>query len=176
MKLWHVLYRDRGNVVDGQGAHESSGPELVVCQAGSGGGRRGGGGSSRMRITALLACVFLAGIGVGRAAGQGSSAPRAPRMWSDRILDVPTDEIPRQTHVWVNFDHWAPGAETGRHTHPGPTVFVLLEGELDETFADGRTRTLKAGQAYWKPVSTDHNVRNRGDKPARALAVHLDPR
>jgi len=136
----------------------------------------GRGDSSRIRTTALLACVFLAGIGVGRAAGQGSLAPRAPRMWSDRILDVPTEEIPRQTRVWVNFDHWDPGAETGRHTHPGPTVFVLLEGELEETFADGRTRTLKAGQAYWKPVRTEHNVRNRGDKPARALAVHLDPR
>jgi len=97
-------------------------------------------------------------------------------MWADRILDVATEEIPLRTRVWTNLDHWDPGAETGRHTHPGPTVFVLLEGELEETLADGRTRTLKAGQASWKPARTEHNVRNRGDKPARALAVHLDPR
>ena len=129
-----------------------------------------------MRRTALLLCVFLAGVGVGRAAGQGSSAQPTPRMWVDRILDVATEEIPRRTHVWTNFDHWDPGAETGRHTHPGPTVFVLLEGELEETLADGRVRTLKAGQGYWKPSRTDHNVRNRGEKPARALSIHLDPR
>jgi quercetin dioxygenase-like cupin family protein len=126
--------------------------------------------------TALLLCVFLAGIGVGHAVGQGSSAQRAPRMWADRILDVATEEIPRRARVWTSSDHWDPGAETGRHAHPGPTVFVLLEGELEETLADGQTRTLKAVQGYWKPARTEHNVRNRGDKPARALAVHLDPR
>ncbi len=125
--------------------------------------------------TALLLCVFLAGVGVGRAAGQGGSVPPAPRMWADRILDQATEEIPRRTRVWASLDHWDPGAETGRHTHPGPTVFVLLEGELEETLVDGRTRTLKAGQGYWKPARTEHNVRNRGDQPARALAVHLDP-
>ena len=129
-----------------------------------------------MRTTVLLFCVFLAGIGVGRATGQVSPAQGTPRMWADLMLDVATEEIPRRTRVWTNLDHWDPGAETGRHTHPGPTVFVLLEGELEETLADGRTRTLKAGQGYWKPARTEHNVRNRSDKPARALAVHLDPR
>ena len=129
-----------------------------------------------MRRTALLLCVFLVGTGVGRVAGQGSPARPAPRMWSDRIMDVATEEVPARTRVWTSFDHWDPGAETGHHTHPGPTVFVLLEGELEETLADGRTRTLKAGQGYWKPAGTAHNVRNRGGKPAHALAVHLDPR
>lgn len=129
-----------------------------------------------MRRTAFLLCIFLMGMGVGRVAGQGSVAQSQPRMWSDRILDLAPDDIPRRPRVWTNFDHWDPGAETGRHRHPGPTVFVLLEGELEETFADGRTRTLKAGQGYWKAAGTEHNVRNRGDKPARALSVHLDPR
>jgi oxalate decarboxylase/phosphoglucose isomerase-like protein (cupin superfamily) len=129
-----------------------------------------------MRRTVLFLSVFLAGLAAGRAAGPASPAQGTPRMWADRILDVATEEIPRRTRVWTNFDHWDPGAETGRHTHPGPTVFVLLEGELEETLADGRTRTLEAGQGYWKPARTEHNVRNRGDKPARALAVHLDPR
>ena len=128
------------------------------------------------RTTVLLFGVFLVGISVGHAAGQGASAPRPPRMSADHILDVTTDDIPRHTRVWTSVDRWDPGAETGRHTHPGPTVFVLLDGELEETLADGRVRTLKAGQAYWKPPRTEHNVGNRGNKPARALAVHLDPR
>ena len=121
----------------------------------------------RVPIAVSLCLAFAAGLAVGQA---------KPRMWADQVLDVSTDELPRRARVWVNVDHWEPGAETGRHTHPGPTVFVLLEGELEETLGDGRTRTLKAGQAYWKPARTDHNVRNPGDKPARALAVHLDPR
>src|SRR5262249_36016200 len=92
------------------------------------------------------------------------------------IMEVATEEIPARTRVWTSFDHWDPGAETGRHTHPGPTVFVLLEGELEETLADGRTRTLTAGQGYWKPAGTAHNGPNRAVKPAHALAVHSDPR
>ncbi len=73
------------------------------------------------------------------------------------------------------MDHWEPGAETGRHTHPGPVVFVMLDGELAETLADGSQRTIKSGQAFWKPARQTHNVKNVSDKPARALAVHLDP-
>lgn len=70
---------------------------------------------------------------------------------------------------------WEPGAETGRHRHPGPTVFVMLDGEVEEVLGDGRTRGLKAGQAFWKPARTDHNVRNASGRSARAVAVHLDP-
>lgn len=123
------------------------------------------------RTLVVVLCGFLAGVAAGQAGGQAK-----PRMWADRVLDVSTEELPRRARVWTNIDHWDPGAETGRHTHPGPTIFVLLEGELEETLGDGRTSTIKAGQAYWKPPRTEHNVRNRSDKPARGVAVHLDPR
>jgi quercetin dioxygenase-like cupin family protein len=128
------------------------------------------------RTLALLLCAFVAGFAVDRAAGQARPPQATPRMWADVVLDVATEEIPRRTRVHVNVDHWEPGAETGRHTHPGPVVFVMLEGELEETLADGRTRRLEPGQAFWKPPRTEHNVRNRSDRPARAVAVHLDPR
>lgn len=125
---------------------------------------------SRLIVVLAVLVAFAAGLVVGRARGQAK-----PRMWADVVLELTTDEIPRRTRVHTNIDHWEPGAETGRHTHPGPTVFVMLDGELEETLADGRTRTLKAGQAFWKPARTEHNVRNVGERPARAVAVHLDP-
>jgi quercetin dioxygenase-like cupin family protein len=118
----------------------------------------------------LVGVAFVAGLVVGQAGAQGK-----PRMWADVVLDVATDEIPRKTRVHVNVDHWDPGAETGRHTHPGPVVFVMLDGELLETRADGSTSVLRAGQAFWKTPRTDHNVRNTSTQPARALAIHLDP-
>ncbi len=119
-------------------------------------------------VTVLLA--FAGGIAVERVRGQAT-----PRMWADLLLDLSTDEIPKRARVHVNLDHWEPGAETGRHRHPGPTVIVVLEGEVEEVLGDGRTRTLKAGQAAWERARTDHNVRNIGGRPARAVAVHLDP-
>ena len=114
--------------------------------------------------------VFIVGIVVGQAAGQAK-----PRMWADRLLDVVTDELPRKARVVANLDNWDPGAETGRHTHPGPAVFVLLEGELEEKLADGRTRTLRANQGFWNRARAEHNVRNVSGRPARALAIHIDP-
>lgn len=121
----------------------------------------------------VVICVFFAfaaGIAVERVRGQAE-----PRMWADVLLDLSTDEIPKRARVHVNLDHWEPGADTGRHTHPGPTVFVMQDGELQEILSDGRTRTLKAGQVYWKPAGTEHNVKNISGRLARAVAVHLDP-
>jgi quercetin dioxygenase-like cupin family protein len=120
-------------------------------------------------VLALLV-AFAAGMAVDPLAGQ-----TRPRMWADLLLDLSIEEVPKRARVRVNLDHWEPGAETGRHTHPGPTVFVLLEGKLEEVLGDGRTRTLKAGQAFWKPARTDHNVKNVAGRRARAVAVHLDP-
>lgn len=121
-------------------------------------------------ILGFVLAAFTIGILVGQAGSQAK-----PRMWADRMLDVVTGELPRKARIVANLDHWEPGAETGRHTHPGPTVFILLEGELEEALADGRTRTLRPGQGFWKPAQAEHNVRNVGGRPARALAVHIDP-
>jgi quercetin dioxygenase-like cupin family protein len=124
----------------------------------------------RATISGLVFLAFVAGILAGRAGGQAT-----PRMWADRLLDVVTDELPRKARVVANVDHWDPGAETARHAHAGPTVFVLLEGELEETLADGRTRTLHANQGFWNRARTQHNVRNVSGRPARAVAIHIDP-
>jgi quercetin dioxygenase-like cupin family protein len=121
-------------------------------------------------VASWLVVTFAGGLVVGNAAGQAR-----PRMWTDTVLDVVTKELPRSVRVRANVNHWDPGSETGRHTHPGPTVFVMLEGELEEILPDGTTRALRAGQAVWKPPRTHHNVRNASARPARALAVHLDP-
>ena len=125
---------------------------------------------SRLVLALSVLVAFAGGLVAGRATGQAK-----PRMWADVVLDTTTDQIPRRARVHANLDHWDPGAETGTHTHPGPVVFVMLDGELEETFADGTKRTIKAGQAFWKPPRQEHNVRNVAQRPARALAVHLDP-
>ena len=117
----------------------------------------------------LLAPLLLLTFGAGLALGQAK-----PRMWADVLLDV-KETLPRQARVHANLNHWDPGAETGRHRHAGPTVIVVLEGELSEWVPSGPANPLVAGQAYWRPGDREHNVRNLTDKPARALAVHLDP-
>jgi quercetin dioxygenase-like cupin family protein len=126
--------------------------------------------SARIPLALAVLVAFAGGTAVG-----GAVAQLRPRMWTEVVLDLVSEEIPRRTRVHANVNHWDPGGETGRHTHPGPTVFVMLDGELEEVFPDGRTRLLRAGQAFWKPARSEHNVRNVSDRRARALAVHLDP-
>lgn len=107
---------------------------------------------------------------------EGVRSQATPRMWAETLLEVSTDEIPRPTHVQVKLDHWEPGAETGRHSHPGPAVFIMIEGELEEIRQGGEeTRSLRPGQVFWNPGRTEHNVRNLSGRVARAVVVHLDP-
>lgn len=126
-----------------------------------------------MKRILVLLCVpvaFVLGVAHERVGSQAT-----PRMWAETLLDLSTAEIPRPTRVQVRHDQWEPGAETGRHSHPGPAVFVMLEGELEEIRQGGQPRALKAGRAYWNPARVEHNVRNVTGRPARALVVHLDP-
>ncbi len=127
-----------------------------------------------MRRHLIVVFSLLVAFAGGIAAEHARSQTR-PGMSADVMLNVATGEIPKPTRVHANLDHWPPGTETGWHSHPGPTVFVMLDGELEELVERGQTRKIKAGQAFWHPSRRAHNVRNVGERPARALAVHLDP-
>lgn len=129
----------------------------------------------------MKTATVLTAVGIGFAAGLlcGPLAPAAPagapRMSAHVLLNLVTEELRwKRTNVRVNLDIWEPGSETGRHEHPGPALLYVLEGELQELRAEG-PRTLTAGQAVWNRGRTPHNVRNRGDRTARVLAVHLEP-
>ncbi len=50
---------------------------------------------------------------------------------------------------------------------------ALLQGEAEIRFADGRTRTLKAGDSLFLPAGLRHRVdRTSNDPPCIWLAVH----
>src|SRR5918996_183500 len=100
-------------------------------------------------VASWLVVTFAGGLVVGNAAG-----PARPRMWADTVLDVVTGELPRSARVRANVNNWDPGSETGRHTDPGPTVFVMLEGELEEILPDGTTRPLTEPTGEYPPSPT----------------------
>jgi quercetin dioxygenase-like cupin family protein len=125
------------------------------------------------RRFAAVGLVFVAGSFAGAAAV--TWAQSAPRMSAQVVLNIVTEELRwARTNVRVNVDTWQPGSEVGQHKHPGPTIIYVLEGQLEETSAEG-TRTLSPGQVVWNRGQRPHNVRNTTDRIARALAVHLDP-
>jgi quercetin dioxygenase-like cupin family protein len=66
-----------------------------------------------------------------------------------------------------------PGAEVGRHSHPGDEIGYVLEGTVVLT-QDGKPAvTLGPGKAFHIPAGTIHNATNSGSKPARILATYI---
>jgi quercetin dioxygenase-like cupin family protein len=67
----------------------------------------------------------------------------------------------------------APGAETGWHQHPMPSLAYMVEGELEVRLKDGRSQRLQAGDSFAEVVDTLHNGRNTGGQPARLIVFYL---
>src|SRR5207253_2263610 len=106
------------------------------------------------RLATLLALTFALG-----AAAGAVGARTAPRMWADQLVNVTTDDLRwAKTRVRVNVDHWDPGAQTGLHRHPGPTVIYVLDGEVEEVFPDGAKharRTVNPPDDTWVAFAPD---------------------
>jgi quercetin dioxygenase-like cupin family protein len=63
----------------------------------------------------------------------------------------------------------APGAASPVHRLTSDEVFVAVAGELEAT-VDGRTLTLRAGDALAVPPGVDFSLANRGEEPFEAVA------
>ena len=84
--------------------------------------------------------------------------------------------------VYVLQNTWPVGAHTGWHTHPGPSLIIVMQGTLTEYKADERTCTTETHTAGTpSAVFTDigcgdvHLVRNEGTVCAVAYAVQIIP-
>lgn len=59
---------------------------------------------------------------------------------------------------------WEPGGTTGWHTHPGPVVVNVLEGQLEIVHAeDCSTQTYNGGDAFVDPGTHLEEARNPSD-------------
>ena len=66
----------------------------------------------------------------------------------------------------------APGASTGWHAHPVPSFAMVLEGTLEVTLKDGRTKRIGASEALVEVVDTLHNGRNVGKGPVKLVVFY----
>lgn len=63
-----------------------------------------------------------------------------------------------------------PGGTTGWHTHPGPVVVSVVEGEVDIVFSDDCvTHTYAAGEAFIDTGNHDENATNPSDDEEAVL-------
>lgn len=67
----------------------------------------------------------------------------------------------------------APGADLGGFfEHDGEDLLVVVDGEIDVDFADGRRVALAAGDVLWHVSTVPHRWTSRGRHPARLLLVN----
>jgi quercetin dioxygenase-like cupin family protein len=123
-----------------------------------------------MRATLLvLATILTASALVSlapRAAAQASGITSKPLLRSS----VSGDSTKESILIAIEF---APGATTGRHSHPGDEYAAVLQGTLELRLDGHEPRRVTAGEAYHNPQGVLHETRNVGDSVAKAVATFI---
>jgi quercetin dioxygenase-like cupin family protein len=103
----------------------------------------------------IIVAVAALAIG-GVALAQGQMAPVAQTAGLKRTVlqkfDVPAGD--RETVVALI--EIPPNMDVARHTHPGPEVDYVLEGEVTLVVGDQPAKTYKAGDSFTIPQGTPH--------------------
>jgi quercetin dioxygenase-like cupin family protein len=108
-------------------------------------------------------------------AGMGTALQpaRAQQPGTKRIdlqrhdLSAPGREV---IQARVEFD---PGAEFGKHSHPGEEIIYVLEGSLEYQIEGKPPVTLKAGDVLFIPAGTIHAAKNVGSGHGAELATYV---
>jgi quercetin dioxygenase-like cupin family protein len=101
-----------------------------------------------------------------RATAQASGITSKPLLRSS----VSGDSTKESILVALEF---APGASTGRHSHPGDEYAAVLQGTLELRLDGQEPRRVTAGEAYHNPQGVVHETRNVGETVARTVATFV---
>jgi quercetin dioxygenase-like cupin family protein len=124
------------------------------------------------RAATVLAVVFT---GTFLARGRAQTAtPSAPAPGGvQRILLTKADVSVPGREADAMRAEIAPGASTGRHTHPGDEIDYVIQGQIEITFDGQGPHVLESGDALVIPMGTVHNAVNVGSIPAIISAVFV---
>lgn len=78
--------------------------------------------------------------------------------------------------VYLTKHTFAPGGQTGWHSHPGPSLITVVQGTLTIYHDDCTSETFTAGQSFTDLGCGDiHNAVNEGPTEAIDVAVQIVP-
>jgi quercetin dioxygenase-like cupin family protein len=126
-----------------------------------------------MRLHFLALAAVLAWAGPASALDNSASVKVTPLLktstsWDGKPLVYPQG----QAEVTALIVEIAAGGETGWHEHSVPSFAYVLEGTLEVTQGDGKTRQLHVGDTLPEVVQTLHNGRALGDKPVKLFVLY----
>jgi len=128
---------------------------------------------TKIARVAIVLAVALTGAFLARGWAQ-NAAPAAPAPGGvQRVLLTKADVSVPGREADAMRAEIAPGASTGRHTHPGDEIDYVIQGQVEITFDGQPPHQLKAGDALVIPMGTVHNAVNTGSAPAVISAVFI---
>jgi quercetin dioxygenase-like cupin family protein len=117
-------------------------------------------------VSGVIAAVVVATLGVrAQQAPAQTGFKRTPVQQAD--LSVPGKEVVQAVA------EIQPGAQSGRHTHPGEEVAYVLEGTITLEIDGKPAATKKAGEAFIIPPGTIHNAKSAGGAVAKVLGTYI---
>ena len=115
-----------------------------------------------------FASALIPGTALGVIASQIVSAQQQAIKRTDLLKSELHQLQDNEMHVWVA--DIAPGAATGRHSHPTPGFVYVIEGAVVLERDTKSPQTSKAGQAFAEMPNEIHNFKNASTtEPAMAL-------
>lgn len=157
-------------------------------------------GVAGIAVTATVAGALLVVPALATHTTAGLFAPDPRALGTFASLDVKAEregnwdlrlKAKGLTDVRVTEVHFAPGASSGWHSHPGPNLLIVIEGEVveyegDNPLCTGNTLTAASPTSVTPPVRTGetfgddggshvHLVKNVSAQPATVMAIAFYP-
>ena len=150
------------------------------------------------KLTAILAIAALGSTayGLGTSArtaaatpSSGVTSPLVVKAVMD-AMNLHSKSIPAEdwgadiqtrgsTDLYVVENQFSPGGTTGWHSHPGPSLILVVSGSVTNYTSDQPSCagvTYSAGQSFVDTGGSDvHMVRNNGTTAAETIAVQFIP-
>lgn len=133
---------------------------------------------SRTRRTVVLLAAITSGflISPPANAAPGDLGGPATELVTDGVTRTELQRFPAplagfdivQTRVEIPV-----GMESGLHSHPGPEIGYLIQGDVEMVFHDQPALHLQGGDPFHIPADTVHNARNVGTIPTLMLSSYV---
>ena len=112
-----------------------------------------------------VAALLLAGLAYAQQAPVHPPIKRTPLG----KVDVPGSNY----EIVFGIAELASGLKTGRHSHPGPVLAYVAEGEFWYLIDGQQEKIYKAGDSFEVPHGAIHNEGAVGSGPAKVMAVYI---
>src|SRR5215204_4310214 len=123
---------------------------------------------SMLKISLLAGAITFALVGLAHAQ-QAPFQPSPIKRTPLGKVDVPGSNY----EVVFGITELAPGPKTGRHSHPGPVLVYVAEGEFAYLIDGQSEKTYKVGEAFQVPHSAIHAEGAIGNNPVKVMAVFI---